>query len=194
VRVYDDMLTIERREFGDGGSLGPDWVLPLGKYAPHPFSRDELKKVVGEPQFRKGAKLEVENVANVEMLPIANANVANRKLGIGTGSGNNSTMATLNLSATPRLLVRIPLADGNPDSRVYAYEIVVVGDEGTPKLYKAVYAAGVNKGIGHEPNGGMTTLDIPKSELPPGKTLTFAVRPLTSLGTSGQPIETKFKM
>jgi predicted phosphodiesterase len=193
VRVYDDMLTIERREFGDGGSLGPDWVLPLGKYAPHPFSRDELKKVVGEPQFRKGAKLEVENVANVEMLPIANANVANRKLGIGTGSGNNSTMATLNLSATPQLRVRIPLANGNPDSRVYAYEVVVVGDEGTPKLYKAVYAAGVNMGIGHEPNGGMTTLDIPKSELPPGESLTFAVRPLTSLGTFGKPIATTFK-
>ena len=33
-------------------------------------------------------------------------------------------------------------ADGNPDSRVYAYEVVVVGDEGAPKLYKAVYAAG----------------------------------------------------
>ena len=38
--------------------------------------------------------------------------------------------------------MRIPLADGNPDSRVYAYEVVVVGDEGMPKLYKAVYAAG----------------------------------------------------
>ena len=97
-------------------------------------------------------------------------------------------------SATPRLCVRIPLADGNPDSRVYAYEVVVVGDEGTTKLHKAVYAAGCNMGIGHEPNGGVTTLDIPKSELPPGKTLTFAVRPLTSLGTSGRPIITDFKV
>ena len=86
------------------------------------------------------------------------------------------------------LTIKIPLADGNPDSRVYAYEVVVVGDEGTTKLHKAVYAAGCNMGIGHEPNGGVTTLDIPKSELPPGKTLTFAVRPLTSLGTAGKPI------
>ncbi len=87
----------------------------------------------------------------------------------------------------------IPLADGNPGSRVYAYEVVVIGEEGSGKLFNAVYAAGCNMGIGHEPNGGVTTLDIPKSELPPGKTLTVAVRPLTSLGTSGQPIETKFK-
>ena len=64
--------------------------------------------------------------------------------------------------------MRIPLANGNPDSRVYAYEVEVTGDEGTTKLHKAVYAAGVNMGIGHEPNGGVTTLEIPKSELPPG--------------------------
>ena len=127
--------------------------------AKHPFSKGELKKVIGNPQFREGAKLIVEEN-----------------------------------SATSRLRVRIPLADGNPDSRVYAYEVVVVGDEGTPKLYKAVYAAGCNMGIGHEPNGGMTTLDIPKSELPPGKTLTFAVRPLTSLGTAGKAIATEFKV
>ena len=43
-------------------------------------------------------------------------------------------------------------------------------------------------------NGGVTTLDIPKSELPPGKTLTFAVRPLTSLGTFGKAIATEFKV
>lgn len=97
-------------------------------------------------------------------------------------------MATVKLSATPRLCVRIPLANGNPDSRVYAYEVVVVGVEGTPKLFKAVYAAGCNMGIGHEPNGGVTMLEIPKSELPLGKTLTIAARPLSSLGTAGKAI------
>ena len=87
--------------------------------------------------------------------------------------------------------VSIPLADGNPDSRVDAYEVVVAGDEGTPKLRKAVYAAGVNTGIGHEPNGGVTTIEIAKDELPPGKSLTIAVRPLSSLGTSGRAIAAK---
>ena len=68
----------------------------------------------------------------------------------------------------------------------------VAGDEGTPKLHKAVYAVGCNMGVGHEPNGGVTTLEISKPELPSGKTLTVAVRPLTSLGTSGKPIVAKF--
>ena len=162
VRVYDDMLTIERREFSEGGNIGPDWVMPLGLYDPHPFSKGELKKVIGEPQFSKSGKLRVESV----------------KL--------EGTDEAVRLS--------IPLADGNPDSRVYAYEVVVIGEAGSQKLFKAVYATGCNMGIGHETNGGVTTLEIAKDELPPGKSLTFAVRPITSLGTSGRPIITDFKV
>ncbi len=186
VSLYDDMMVIERREFGEGGSLGADWVMPFnwgtgnGEWGTgkHPFSKDELKKVIGEPQFSKSGKLRVESV----------------KL--------EGTDEAVRLS--------IPLADGNPDSRVYAYEVVVVGRDdpiapqtgesgGTgscrpAKLFKAVYAAGCNMGIGHEPNGGVTTLEIAKEELPPGETLTFAVRPLTSLGTAGRPIMMDFKV
>ena len=185
VRVYDDMLVIGRREFGEGGSLGADWVMPLGKYDPHPFSKDELKKVIGEPQFREGAKPEV-SLDRIDRI---------NKIG-KTANDNpvNPVNPVQENSATPRLCVRIPLADGNPDSRVYAYEVEVTGDEGTPKLRKAVYAAGCNMGIGHETNGGVTTLEIPASELPPGQSLTFAVRPLTSLGTSGKAIATEFKV
>ena len=162
VRLYDDMMAIERREFSGGvSSLGADWVMSFGK-TPHPFSRGELKKVIGEPQFSKSGKLRVESV----------------KL--------EGTDEAVRLS--------IPLADGNPGSRVYAYEAVVIGEEGSRKLFKAVYAAGCNLGIGHEPNGGVTTLEIAKDELPPGQSLTFAVRPLTSLGTSGRPIITDFKV
>ena len=179
------MLVISRREFGVGGSLGPDWIMPLGRYKPHPLSFGELAKRIGEPQFREGAKLEVS---------LDRIDKSNKVGKAATDTPVNPVNPVQENSATPQLRVRIPLADGNPDSRVYAYEVVVIGDEGTQKLFKAVYAAGCNMGIGHEPNGGVTTLDIPKSELPPGKTLTFAVRPLTSLGTSGKAIATEFKV
>ena len=210
VRVYDDMLTIERREFGAGGSLGADWVMPFereegkGKREeerikkPHPFSKGELKKVIGKPQFRDGAKLKVELSRAETRIPQPKAvRVADALAGVSRGGEvevKEGDSASQRLCARHSLRVRIPLADGNPDSRAYAYEVEVTGDEGTPKLYKAVYAAGCNLGIGHEPNSGMTTLDIPKSELPPGKTLTFAVRPLTSLGTAGKAIATEFKV
>ena len=191
VCMYDDMMVLERHDFSDGeASLGADWVMPFEREEgsgkrPHPLSREERKKAIGEPQFREGAKLEVS---------LDRIDKSNKVGKTATDTPVNPVNPVQENSATPRLRVRIPLADGNPDSRVYAYEVEVTGDEGTPKLYKAVYAAGCNMGIGHEPNGGMTTLDIPKSELPLGKTLTFAVRPLTSLGTSGKAIATEFKV
>ena len=194
VSLYDDMMVIARYDFTDGvSSLGADWVMPLnwgtgngergtGK---HPFSKDELKMVIGEPQFHKGAKLEV-SLDRID------------KINKIEKTANDNPVTPVNPvqenPASPKLCVRIPLADGNPDSRVYAYEVVVIGEAGSQKLFKAVYAAGCNMGIGHETNGGVTTLEIAKDELPPGKSLTFAVRPLTSLGTSGRPIITDFKV
>jgi hypothetical protein len=62
VRVYDDMVVFECHEFGKGGKIGADWIMPLGKYDPHPFARTELLKVIGKPQFRADAKLDVEYV------------------------------------------------------------------------------------------------------------------------------------
>jgi hypothetical protein len=167
----------------------------------HPFSKDELKKVIGEPQFRKGAKLEVAGIGN------NNDNIKNNFVkGARANPPAQSDKAEAVASAEKEVVVsscsgcfqsiriKIPLADGNPDSRVYAYEVVVIGEAGSQKLFKAVYAAGVNTGIGHETNGGVTTLEIAKGELPPGKTLTVAVRPLTSLGTSGRAITTEFRI
>ena len=130
----------------------------------HPFSRDELAKTVGEPEFGRSAKLKVEAV----------------KLQDGGDA----------------VRLSIPLADGNPASRVYAYDVVVVGADAQervpPRLFKSVYFEGVNAGIGHEPQGGVTTLEIPKAELPAGNVLTFAVRPLSSLGTKGKAIAAKY--
>ena len=165
VRVYDDMIAISRREFGEGeGSLGVDWIMPLGAYAPHPFSKAELKKRIGEPQFRDGAAL---TVAEATTPPPPDRPEQPGK---------------------PALRVDIPLANANPDSRVYAYDVVVANAESGAKLCKCVFAAGGNLGVGHEPNGGVTTLFIPKAQLPKGERLVVAVRPITSLGTAGKPI------
>jgi len=178
VRIYDDMMVVERREFGEGGSLGADWVMPFGKYDPHPFSLEEQKKKIGAPQFRAGAKLEVflDRIDKINKIEDA--------------SSRNPVNPVQEDSASLRLCVKIPLADGNPDSRVYAYEVVVVGEG--QKLHKVVYAVGCNMGIGHEPNGGVTELAIPESDLPSGNALAFSVCPITSLGTRGKPLSAKW--
>ena len=93
-----------------------------------------------------------------------------------------------------RLRITIPMADGNPKSRVFAYDVVVLGDDIKARFFKSVYFSGVNAGIGHEPNHGMTTVDIPLTELPSGKKLTIAVRPVSSLGTKGKTIGTTIRV
>ncbi|MBO7237573.1 MAG: metallophosphoesterase [Kiritimatiellae bacterium] len=166
VNVYDDMVVFERHEVGKGGKLGPDWVMPVAgmwesgtRNGSHPFSTEELKKAIGEPQFLKGAKVEVKLVQNPTVLRI-----------------------------------KIPLADGNPDSRVYAYDVVVIGKDPKKRLFKSVYFEGVNLGIGNEPNGGVTTVDIPQNELPEGRALTIAIRPISSLGTKGKAIAVTYSL
>ena len=170
VKVYDDMVVFERHEVDQGGKLGPDWVMPLGECKmenvkckvaekgkrPHPFSKEELQKTIGKPQFGKNAKLVVEK----------------------------GTQAT----------IKIPMADGNPDCRVYAYNIVVVGDDPKARYFKSEYFSGVNSAVGHEPNHGVTSVDIPIPGLPAGKKLTIAVRPVSSLGTKGKSIATTFRV
>lgn len=160
VSVYDDMIVFERHEFGSGGKLGADWVLPIGDQKPHPFSRGELKKIIGEPRFRAGA------------CPVVKQ------------SEDGSAVT-----------VEIPPADAEPKTRAYAYEVVVTDGKGAEILRKAVYAAGLNLGMGRAPNKGVTALSIPSAEFSGTDTLKFTVRPLTSLGTSGRAIaaNAKFK-
>ena len=127
----------------------------------------------------------VVNVASVKMLPIANiqSQLETDNIGIdNTGNAGN-------------IVVNIPLADGNPKCRVYAYEVAirqVAADNATTgksaEILKAVYAAGVNLGMGHEPNKGVTTLEIGRSELPKGERFVVSATPLTSIGTRGRPI------
>ena len=85
------------------------------------------------------------------------------------------------------------MADGNPNSRVYAYNVVVVGDDLTKRFFKSVFFSGVNSGIGNEPDKGVTVVEIPVADLPEGRALTLAVRPLSSLGTKGKAIGTTWR-
>ena len=184
VNVYDDRVVFERHEVGHGGKLGPDWVLPLNwragngarGAARHPFSRGELAKVLGAPEFPRGSKLGVVSALSHVVERANGSLVVYREKNVKVAP------------SIPVMRVTIPCSDGNADSRPYAYDVVVIGDDKSKKLFKNVYWAGCNLGIGHAPDKGLTLVDIPKKELPEGKTLTIAVRPVSSLGSKGKPL------
>ena len=92
------------------------------------------------------------------------------------------------------LRINIPKADGNPDCRVYGYQIAVAGEERSAMLKKNCYARGYCMGMGHEPDHGVTAVEISASELPAGKKLAVAVRPCSSLGTKGKTIRTTLRV
>ena len=94
----------------------------------------------------------------------------------------------------PSLWIEIPMADGNPKSRVYAYDVVVTDDDSKNRYFKSVFFAGVGFGEGHEDNDGITLVDVPVQDLPKGKKLTVAVRPVSSLGTKGKTIGTTWRV
>lgn len=186
VRMYDDMMVLERHDFTHGeASLGADWVMPFGRGGAHPLSKEELKKQEGVPQFRKGAQLSAA-FATVKATAPAPKQEETVQDGQAAETAKAAPAETMDV-----LRIGIPLADGARSSRAYAYEVAVVDRESGKKLHKAVYAAGINLGIGHEPNGGITTLDIPAGELPRGGALVVAARPLSSLGARGQAISTR---
>ena len=112
----------------------------------------------------------------------------------GTKNGD-SVASVYSVASVPSLKIKIRPADGNPDSRVYAYDVVVMADDDSKNRYfKSVFFAGVGFGEGHEDNDGITLVDVPVQDLPKGKKLTVAVRPVSSLGTKGKAIATKWRV
>ena len=193
VRVYDDMVRISRiwvnvRPKHVIGSLGEDWVMPLSGFTPnnHPLKEENYVKVIGSPEFPRGAKLEVK------LLSLRG--VSEVRSSVETPNLQNSKTPSSESNVGKVLRISIPKADGNPDCRVYGYQIAVAGEDRAAVLKKNVYARGYCMGIGHEPDGGVTTLEIPVAELPAGKELTIAVRPCSSLGTKGKAIGTTLRV
>jgi len=164
VRVYDDMLVISRHEYSEGGSLGADWIMPL----------DWARRTGNRGRARH---------------PFS---IAELKTKIGNPQFRSGAKLIVE-SSNSDIRLSIPYPDGNPGSRAYAFDVVVIGDEWEKKLFKSVYAAGANMGVGHESNGGVTTLKIPAKELPRGNVLTISVRPITSLGTRGRSIRAEWR-
>lgn len=57
VRVYDDRIVFERRDFEDMSVLGPDWVLPLNGKGEKPFAFAPRASSSKAPEFAPDAKL-----------------------------------------------------------------------------------------------------------------------------------------
>jgi len=151
VKVYDTALVISRRDFTNGGSLGPDWVMPLGEYKPHPFSPKRFSETIGAPEFASGAKLELA-------------------------------------SSEQEIVIGIPAARASEKARAYVYDVAVVGDGGA-KFNTVVFADGSDVAADNKQALGPTTVKVAAGDVPAGAKLKVTVKPISSLGVCGKPIE-----
>ena len=159
VRVYDDVMTIERREFVYGESLGADWVVPLDGSRPFAFEARSPKKVA--PAFASGAKVDVK-----------------RAMGKDRGG-----------KAADQITVGFPAAMPSATSRVHDYEVTALAyheDVDYPVATKRVLSESYFLPPTREAKTGHIVFAV--SELKGVKEVRFAVRPLECFGHKGPEI------
>jgi len=159
VRVYDDRMAIERREFVYGESLGEDWVVPLDGSRPFAFEPRSEKKIA--PAFASGANVGVKR-----------AKGRNRR-------GKEADQIT----------VSFPAALPSATSRVHDYEVTALAyheDVDYPVATKRVLSESYFLSPKREAKTGHIVFDV--AELKGVKEVRFAVRPLECFGHKGPEI------
>ena len=117
VRVYDDRIVIERREFTKNRPVGDDWVIPLPTATSRPFAYDRREKEDVAPEFPSDARLTIKRT-----------NAKNR-------AGN----------MVPAARLSFPAANAVKGARPFDYLVEIKGGNGE-RLTRAVLAQGVELG------------------------------------------------
>jgi len=159
VKVYDDRMVFVRREFVQGESLGPDWVVPLDGSRPMAFEPRSAKVVA--PAFAPGAKVEVSRAMGKDRRG----------------------------RATDQITVRFPAARPSVTSRVHDYEVTALAyheDVDYPVATKRVLSESYFLPPTREAKSGHIVFAV--SELKGAKEVRFAVRPLECFGHKGPEI------
>ena len=162
VKVFDDRIVIERREFGGGASVAPDWVIPLpvSKERPYDFKKRSVTSIA--PAFPQDAELKVERIT------------------AQTRGGKSESSVKL----------VFPAANAKKGVRPYDYRIEII--DGTGKsTFRAVLAEGVGFGVESELAQGPSSCVLARKTLPKGP-LTFKVYPGECFGKLGEPIAANF--
>ena len=159
VRVYDDRIVIERREFTKDRPVGDDWVIPLPTATARPFAYDRREKEAVAPEFPSGATLAVEM----------------------TDARNRAG------KTVPAVRLSFPAANAAKGARPYDYLVEIAG--GGERIVRAVLAEGVELGAGTKAAKGASHCVLARDGLPrgtvsfsvrPGECFGALGRPLTA--------------
>ena len=162
VKVYEDRIVLERREFTGGAPVAPDWVMPLPYASDGPYEYKSRSERSIAPQFADGAKLTVEQ----------------------------TTARNRGGELVPAVRLTFPAANAERGARPFDYRVEIVDGDGKSS-FRAVLAQGAELGVDSEPARGVSSCVLARASLPPGP-LTFKVQPGECFGKLGRPISAKF--
>ena len=172
--IYDDCITVGRREFLSGLDLGEDWVMPLPAAESRPFAFAERARKFRAPEFPVGAKLEV----TAETV---------KSRGAKAKEGRDAIPS----AKIPGFKVVVPpvVADGR--ARLFSLEFTAETLDGK-KQTKMLLAEGFNHSLLHGKSKSKQTGYFRRDELGEGE-VRFTVTPLNCFGARGKPLMKTFK-
>ena len=164
--VYDDCITVKRREFFSDLDVGDDWVMPLPSAESKPFAFAARAKRFAAPAFVADAKLEVKK-----------AKAKNR----GGKSRDGKTV----IAAAEKDVFQVvaPAAVADKNARLYELEFVAEAKDGAKKV-KMVMAEGFNHAPTHPKAKTSTFCNFALDELPKGA-VRFNVTPMNCFHQRG---------
>ncbi len=163
LKVYDDHILIERRNFNYDAKLGADLVMPLPAAESKPFAFAPRAAKAVAPEFPEGAKAEVKPL----------------KVKVGE-KGKEREVDTLD--------VTFPAAKFTDSTRVLNYKVDAETKDGKVVCEKRVLATDYYLPLGMTGRAGRCGFAL--SELPKDAEVRFAVRPAEWFGHLGKPLHT----
>ena len=165
MEVFDDRITLERRDFEYGLRLGPDWTIPLGDPSDRPYRPEPRAAASRPPQFAPGAAVSVRRIA-------AGKDRAGR--------------------AHPQVEVAFPPVNGR-DGGVRAFDFQVDCESRISGVVRTVASSRVyspNALLPEEKDVAPVTCRFAAEAIPDCGEVRFTVRPVNEWGKSGTAIAT----
>lgn len=170
LRVYDDCMVFERRDFEDLGLLGDDWVVPLPSAEPMPFAYAKRAAASVPPQFPKGAALAVRMT-----------------------KGKNRGGKKVKAEKQPVLEITIPPANGRKGARALDFAVRITGKDGKTDN-RCVFAESFYRSESGGAANVPTVCSLAVNRLKATGKVRIEVRPRNSFLKAGAPITAEFAL
>lgn len=171
--MYDDCMTVRRREFLSDLDIGEDWVMPLPVAEPKPFAFAARAKALRAPEFPVGSEIALSVVM-----------AKNR------GGKSKDGKESIPSEKKPSFKLVVPAVVKDNRARVFAVEFVA--EANGVKKTKLVLPEGFNHALAHAKASAPMKCYFRREDFGKGD-VRFTVTPLNCFGARGRSLVKTFR-